>query len=183
MKEIEDRRSIRKYKQTAIADENIEQILESGRLAPSGDNTQPWKFVIVKNEKTKELIAEASHKQKWMINAPVFIVCIADIRAQVNSSEEIFVDEETGMFELKQVIRDTSIAVEHMILEATRLGIGTCWIGWYKQSEIRKVLGVPSDKFVLGIITLGYADENPKQRSRKIIEEIVFYESWGSIRK
>ncbi|GFZ29943.1 nitroreductase [Clostridium zeae] len=178
LNEILSRRSIRKYKNEIVEDEKIIEIIESGRLAPSGSNTQPWHFIVIKSQEMREKLAYTSHNQKWMMTAPVFIACVADIRSRIDDSVEIKIDEESSQEEVKQIIRDTSISVGHMLLQAKNLGLGTCWVAWFTQKEIRPILNLPEDKYLLGIITLGYADEEPKPRPRKNIEEIIHYESW-----
>lgn len=178
MYEIEKRRSIRKYKDIQVDEDIQQELIKSALLAPSGDNTQPWHFIIVDDKELKSKIAKVSHNQKWMEKAPLYIVCVADIRVRIKTDEAIDLDESTGLFELKQIIRDTSIAIEHLVLEATSQGLGTCWIAWYKQNEIRPVLEIPNDKYVVGIITVGYADENPKQRPRKRMEEVIHKNKW-----
>ncbi|BAH07315.1 hypothetical protein CKR_2264 [Clostridium kluyveri NBRC 12016] len=108
-----------------------------------------------------------------MISAPVFIVCVADIRCRIAENVDILIKEDSPQEELKQIIRDTSISISYMLLEANSLGLGTCWVGWFIQEEIRPILNIPSDKYVVGIITLGYANEAPEARPRKKLEKIV----------
>lgn len=178
IKEIKTRRSIRNYSNKLVEDEKIIQLIESARLAPSGSNTQPWNFIIVKSELIKQKLAQVSHKQKWMLSAPVFIVCVADIRCRIKENIDVVLNENSPQEELKQIIRDTSISVEHILLEAESLGLGSCWVAWFTQDEIRPILNIPNDKYVVGIITLGYANETPEARQRKTIEEIIHYETW-----
>ncbi|MHB8072626.1 nitroreductase family protein [Desulfosporosinus fructosivorans] len=178
IKEIEMRRSIRNYMNRPVEDEKIIKVLESARLAPSGDNTQPWHFIVVKSELIRQELAVVSHNQKWMLSAPVFIVCVADIRSRIEEDVDISLNENSPQEELKQIIRDTSISIGHILLEADNLGLGTCWVAWFIQEGIRPVLNIPTDKYVVGIITLGYADEKPKARPRKKLEEMVHYENW-----
>jgi len=178
IKEIKMRRSIRKYINKVVEDEKIIKLLESAILAPSGSNTQPWHFIVVKSEVNRQKLAEVSHNQKWMISAPVFIVCIADIRSRIDKAVDLSLNEDSPQEELKQIIRDTSISIDHILLEATSLELGTCVVAWFSQEEIRPVLNIPADKYVVGIITLGYADETPKERPRKKIKEIIHYENW-----
>jgi nitroreductase len=180
MKQIEARRSIRKYQNKPVEDEKIMQLLESARLAPSGSNTQPWHFIVVKSDDMRQRVARVSHDQKWMLTAPVFIVGVADISSRVKDTSDIKLYEISPNFELKQAIRDTTIALEHIVLEAETLGLGTCWVAWFTQQEIRPVLGIPEDKFVVSIITVGYPDESPNPRPRKSLDEIVHYEKWQS---
>lgn len=178
IKEMEMRRSIRKYIDKAVEDEKIIQLLESARLAPSGSNTQPWHFIVVKSDLSRQNLAEISHNQKWMLSAPVFIVCVADIRCRIEENVDVSLNENSPQEELKQIIRDTSISVEHILLEADNLGLGTCWVAWFTQDEIRPILNIPADKYVVGIITLGYANETPKARPRKTLKEMMHYETW-----
>lgn len=176
--EIETRRSIRKYADRKVEDEKINELLESARIAPSGSNTQPWHFIVVKSQEMRERLAKASHDQKWMLSAPVFIVCAADIRSRIKDGFNLSLDENSPEEELKQIIRDTSIAAEHIALEANNLGLGVCWVAWFTQNEIRPILNIPSDKYVVSILTIGYADETPDPRPRKDLKDIVHYENW-----
>jgi len=178
IEEIRNRRSIRKYINKPIEEEKIVQLLESARLAPSGSNTQPWHFIIVKSESNRQRLAERSHDQKWMLSAPVFIVCVADIRSRIKEDIDISLNESSSQEELKQIIRDTAIAVEHMVLEAENLGLGTCWVAWFTQDEIRPILNIPPDKYVVCILTVGYSNEVPRARPRKKLEEMVHNEIW-----
>ena len=178
IKEIKMRRSIRKYINKPVEDEKINQLLESASLSPSGSNTQPWHFIIVKSELGRQKLAEVSHNQKWMLSSPVFIVCVADIRCRIEEDVNVSLNEDSSQEELKQIIRDTSISIGHILLEADNLGLGTCCVAWFIQEEIRPILNIPDDKYVVGIITLGYANETPKARQRKKLEELTHYENW-----
>lgn len=175
---IKLRRSIRKYQNQEVEEEKLEQLLESARLAPSGNNTQPWHFIVVKSEVNKKKLVKVSHDQQWMLTAPIFIVCVADIQVRMKNSEPMTIHEQSPQKEVKLIIRDTAVAVEHILLTATSLGLGTCWVGMFTQDEIRPTLGIPSDKYVVGIITVGYADEQPTPRPRNPLSEIIHYENW-----
>ncbi|HYE81948.1 MAG TPA: nitroreductase family protein [Clostridia bacterium] len=178
IEQIINRRSIRKYSSKPVEDEKIIKLLESARIAPSGSNTQPWHFIVIKSEPLREKIAEAAHNQRWMISAPVFIACVADIRSRIKEDMYIEIDENSSQVEIKQIIRDTAIAIEHIVLTAGYMGLGTCWVSDFAQKDIRPIIGVNTDKYVVSILTVGYADEDPKSRPRKALEEIVHYESW-----
>lgn len=177
MEQINMRKSIRKYQDKPVADELILQLLESARLAPSGSNNQPWQFIVVRSVENRRKLTEVSHHQKWMLTAPVFIVCLADIRCRIPEGE-VFLTEESPQEELKQVIRDTAIAMENLLLEAHHQGLGACWVAWFRQTEIRPVLAIPADKYVCGIITVGYPDETPAPHPRKPLESLIRYETW-----
>ncbi len=175
---IRHRRSIRKYTSAPIDPDKLQSVLEAGRLAPSGNNKQPWMFIVVQSEQQRQAVMEVSHNQVWMMSAPTLIVAVADMAARVETEPGLYLDENSPQWELKCAIRDTAIAIENMLLEADAQGLGTCWVGFFVQSEIRPVLGIPDDKFVVAVIPIGYPAEQPSVRTRKPLSEIVHYERW-----
>ena len=178
IEEFKSRRSNRNYNEQPVDDEKINILLESARLAPSGSNTQPWHFIVVKSKETREKIAAADHNQAWMTKAPVHIACVADIRARMKEDTGLILEEDSPMPDLKQIIRDTAIAAEHIVLEAEKLGLACCWTAWFTQDDMRPVLDIPSDKYVVCVITVGYSDITPKFNPKKDLKDIVHYEKW-----
>lgn len=152
--EILNRRSIRKYKSIEVTNKQIGDLILAASLAPSGSNEQPWDFIVVKSKEMKEKICELDHNQKWMLQAPVFIVCVGKSSYRKDDSME-------------RTIRDSAIAITHILLQAQHMGLSTCWTGWYEQDDIRNLLGLDDKDYVTGIITVGYADENPDARQRR----------------
>ncbi|MCP1102290.1 nitroreductase [Aequitasia blattaphilus] len=175
---IKNRRSVRKYTNTPVEKEKLLEVINAARMAPSGHNMQPWTFIVIENEETKKALAFADHEQYWMEEAPVLIACVADIRKWIGG-EKVYVNETSDFFALKRVIRDTSIAITHILLEAENQGLSTCWTGWYQQLDVRPLLDIPEDQYVVGIVALGYGAEQPEERPRKKLEEIIRYETWG----
>ncbi len=175
---IKNRRSIRKFREQPVEDVKLNEILEAARLAPSGNNKQPWHFIVIKDEEMKRQVAEATNNQMWIATAPVVIVAVADMLARSEDYAGLHVDEETGNFDVKRIVRDTTIAVTHILLEVDNQGLGACWCGAFAQKSIRPVLGIPVDKFVLAVIPIGYPASQPRARERKALEEIVRYERW-----
>ena len=178
MNPIARRRSIRKYLAKPIEETTVLSLLESARVSPSGSNTQPWHFIVVRDESIKQALAKVSHNQEWMLSAPLFIACVADMRALVQTDEEIRIDEMSPQNEVKRIIRDTAIATEHIVLEATNQGLGTCWVAWFVQNEIRPILGLSADKYLVAILTVGYPAEEPTQRKRSELKDMVHYDRW-----
>lgn len=175
---IQHRRSIRKYLPEPVNPEKLRAVLEAGRLSPSGNNKQPWQFIVIQSAQQRQAVMEVCHNQTWMMTAPVFIIAVADIAARVEVEPGLYLDENSPQRDLKCAIRDTAIAVGSMLLEADAQGLGTCWVGFFDQAEIRPVLGIPDDKYVLGVIPLGYPAEQPAPRPRKALSEIVRAETW-----
>ncbi|HNR25320.1 MAG TPA: nitroreductase family protein [Methanobacteriaceae archaeon] len=163
---ISQRRSIRNYKTTAVEDEKLEKILEAARIAPSAANRQEWKFIVVKDQETRDKLVEAANGQKFVGQAPATIVGCS------TESERLM-----PCGQLAYTV-DLSIAVSFMILEATELGLGTCWLGAYDEEAVKKVLDIPDEIRVPAMFTLGYADENPDPRPRKELNEILCFEKF-----
>ena len=178
IQEIQNRKSTRRYKDTPVTDAQIADLLEAARLAPSAGNTQPWQFVVVRDEELRKRLATAAHNQPWMAEAPVFIVCVADSAPRFPDREGLSLDESSDPVGLKMIIRDTAIATEHILLEAEHLGLGSCWIAWFVQEDIRPILHIPEDQYVVAIVTIGYKDEEPACRPRKPLAELVHYDTW-----
>lgn len=177
---IADRRSVRKYQAREVSDTVIRLLLESARLAPSGNNVQPWKFIVVRSGEMKKRIMRASHNQKWMVTAPVFIAAVADLEARGKTGDERIIDEQSPEADVKKIIRDTAIAIEHMVLQAQHMGLSTCWVAHFTQEDIRPVLLVPSDKYVVAVVTVGYGAEQPEPRPRRDLDDLFYLEKWGN---
>jgi nitroreductase len=163
---ITQRKSIRKYKDKEIEKEKLIKVLESARIAPSASNRQEWKFIVVKDENTRNKLVSAAHDQKFVGQAPVTIVACS------TESERIMPCGQHAY------TVDLSIAVSFMMLEATELGLGTCWLGAFDEEAVKEILGIPSDIRVPAMFTLGYADENPVARPRKALKDIVSHEKY-----
>ncbi len=163
---ISKRRSIRKYKSTEVEEAKLDKILEAARIAPSAGNRQEWKFLVVKNHETRQKLINAANGQQFVGEAPVTIVACS------TESERVM---PCGQYAYTV---DLSIAVSFMILEATELGLGTCWLGAYKEDEVKKILDIPEEIRVPAIFTLGYADENPDPRPRKDLNQVTSFEKF-----
>lgn len=167
---IRQRRSIRRYKPDPLPDDLLLDVLEAARLAPSGKNGQPWKFIVVKDQDMKEKLATASRNQRFMAAAPVILVaCGYPDRSYLRQ----------GNYMTSWTI-DVSCALDHLMLKAQEEGLGTCWIGAFEEKEVKPLLGIPDDVRVLALTPLGYPDEQPKDRGRKPLEEIVSYEKYSA---
>jgi nitroreductase len=166
---IEKRRSIRKFKPGQVREEDLKKILQAGRLAPSGGNRQPWCFIIVRDSETKNALAIASNDQKFVAEADTVIVALGDSGAYPKASTS-----STRILH-KQ---DPMIAIEHMVLAATALGYGTCWIGAFSEAEVKKILKIPENLTVVALLPVGVPDESPPPRPRKRFDEIFFRDSF-----
>jgi len=176
---IAKRQSIRKYRDKAVDDEAVQLLLQAARRAPSGNNQQPWNFIVVRSAKRMATIAKVSHNQTWMTGASVMIACVADLRARTKGVPGDPIDEPTPGPDVKKIIRDTAIAIEHVVLQAQHMGLATCWVAHFTQKEIRPVLGIPEDQYVVAVIPVGYPNETKPLKGRRDLDDMVFYEKWG----
>ena len=179
LKIMRERRSVRKYDpEKPVEEEKINKILEAARLAPSSNNTQPWHFVVVRNEDTREKLSLAAPvgaaTNKWVRNAPVVIVCCC--------RPDLLLHKSVGRLFDKDFFKpDVAIAVEHIVLAAKELGLGTCWVGWIDEKKIKRIIQLPSDSRVLALLPVGYPKgEWPAAKKRKKMDEIVSYERFGN---
>ena len=194
---IEKRRSIRKFKPDPVAAGCIRELLESARLAPSGCNAQPWRFKVVTDPAVRRQLAEAAHGQGFIAEAPVIIVCCADVRGYLDGTlsgiqdlgrigavegriVEILVDrakqmktscvvEEIG----PRIAANVAIAVEHMVLRALDFGLGTCWIRLVDEHAVKRIFHWDENIMVVALRPVGFPAEAPAARKRMAIEELL----------
>ena len=158
---IEERRSIRKYKTKPIPHDVLLRLLEAARRAPSGANRQPFHLIVVTDPEIKKGLVPLCKNQQFVDEASVFIAGIDDPQQKWNKV-------------------DLSIALDHLSLAAVEYGLGTCWVGAFDPEKLATYLGVPKDKVVTVCISVGYPDESPEARSRKPMNEIVFWNKYGN---
>jgi nitroreductase len=163
---IEKRYSVRGYKPNIVEDEKLQKVLNAARLAPTAANHQPIQFIVIHTRGREEEL-KSIYRAEWFTRAPLIIcACV------VHSQGWIRVDGKN----YSEV--DVSIAMDHLILAATELGLGTCWIGAFDLTAAREVLGIPSDVEPVAFTPLGYAADTPREKRRKKLDELVRYEHW-----
>ncbi|MGB9607296.1 MAG: nitroreductase family protein [bacterium] len=156
------RRSIRKYEKKEIPWEHLAKILEVARSAPSAANRQPWHFVVVRDPDRKLALSRACHGQIWMADADCIICGI-------------------GFPEVsKWYMVDVAIALQTLVLAATALGYGTCWIGAFDEDAVKEVLEIPHNLKVVALTPLGIPAEKPAQRPRKPFSEVFSLDKFGN---
>lgn len=166
------RQSDRQYFAQHVEKEKILQCLETTRISPSANNSQPWKFVVVDDEPLKNEIAEAAAgmgMNKWAKQAPVIIAVVLEGQGFLSSIGSVIKDKEFRLL-------DVGIAVNQFCLQASDMGLGTCILGWFDEKKVKKLLSIPSSKRVPLLITLGYPDSKTHTKSRRQLEEMS---SWN----
>lgn len=175
MEVIEKRRSIRKYKSDPIPEETLYKVLEAARIAPSWSNIQCWRYVVIKDESTKKTLAEVlpsgNPVKKAFTQAPIIIAGCADPERSGYIGSQRIGDKQWHVLDL-------GISMQQLVLAATNEGLGTCWVCWFSEKEVKDILDVPDNIDVVALTPLGYPDEEPKAKRRKSLEEIVYYERY-----
>ena len=197
---IEKRRSIRKFKTDPVPDEHITALLNAARLAPSGCNAQPWRFKIIKDQETKLKLSQAAYDQSFIAEAPVVLVCCADIKGylegtvsgiqdigKIGAVEDRIVKillkrAEQMELQMKFMNKDqlglriafnVAIAVEHIVLRALDFGIGSCWVRLIDEQMIKAIFSWDENIHVVALLPIGYPAESPPPRKRLKLEEIL----------
>lgn len=167
---IKNRRSIRTYKKQGLPEGTVEKLLDAARLAPSAGNVQPWEFVVVNSQKIKQDLCKAAFNQKDLEEASIVIVVCADEKR----AEQTYGSRGKNLY----CIQDTAAAIQNILLTACSLGLGSCWIGAFKEEAIRRVVKAPKDVRPVALIPLGIPNEVPAARERRNISEIIHKETF-----
>ena len=165
-KVIEKRYSVRAYKTDPVEDDKLKQILEAARLAPTAANRQPFQLIVIHTADRKEEL-NPIYARPWFVQAPL-VICACGVPNQgwVRRDGKSYCDV------------DVAIVMDHLILAAANLGLGTCWIGAFDPAVTREILGLPDDIEPIAFTPLGYPDDKPKPKRRKLLDELVRYERW-----
>jgi len=162
---IRKRYSCRAYQDRAVEQGKLAQVFEAARLAPSAKNMQDWRFVVVTDKEKKQQIADSTNRPEVFGKAGVIIAACS------NSDYVMTCGQPIGPI-------DVAIALEHISLRATELGLATCWIGSFSVEAVRQALGIPESVAIIELMALGYPAKGRRETGREPIEKIVCYEKW-----
>ncbi len=160
---ILSRRSIRHYERKEIPNEILNKILEAGRQAPSAANRQPIHFIVVTDDNIKRKLSKGLFN-RFIKDSPLTIIGCA------NTGDRL-----TG----KWSIIDTTIALQNMVIGAWTMGVGSCWIGDFKEGKVKEILQIPHKWKVVALIPFGYPAKQPKPRKKKSISELVSFNKFS----
>lgn len=172
---VNKRNSTRQYANKPVPRELIDTCLEAARLAPSACNSQPWSFIIIddpvqKNEIVQQIMSGIYKNNAFAVHAPVLIVAITE--------SSTYIARLGGMLRsVKYNLIDIGIACDHLTLQAAELGLGTCWLGWFNEKKLKKLLNLPRSTQIDVVFTLGYPESNtePRQKIRKPLDQMRRY--------
>ena len=205
MKVIQDRRSIREWTDEPVSEEDLAMILEAGRQAPSGENAQPWRFIVVKDPATRKKLAALAGGGSGRRFTAEFVtkqmherfVGLKD-EAKKKAAFEKLTSGQVSQFSENAPVTiivcgkkdvwdtpyDTSAAIENMLLMITALGLGACWViavcfDVREEERTKELLGIPEGFKTISLISVGNPTRPHRQRPRLPIHQLVFKESWG----
>lgn len=164
---IKKRFSVRNYRNTAVEKEKLEQVLEAGRLAPSAVNFQPWHFIVVQEPNNLKKVYEI-YPREWITSAPAVIIACSDHsqswkrKSDGKDSADI----------------DISIAVDHMTLQATEIGLGTCWVCNFDSKKCSVLFNIPDHIEPVVVLPIGYPAVFAPEKKRKLLGEITHWEKF-----
>ena len=163
---IKERYSVRSYQSRPVEDEKLEKVLDAARLAPTAANKQPFRLIVVKTEGRKDELKRV-YPADWFSQAPL-VICACAVKSEswTRRDGRNYVDV------------DTTIAMDHLILAATNLGLGTCWIAAFDAEAAREILKTPDDVEPLLFTPLGYPADEIGTKTRKDLDELVRYQQW-----
>lgn len=163
---IAKRYSVRAYRPDPVGEEKLLQVLEAARLAPTAHNNQPFQFIVLRTAGREEELKRI-YKRDWLCQAPLVIVaCAVAAEAWLRMDNKNYGEV------------DTTIAMDHLILAAAGLGLGTCWIAAFDPQALREILGLPAGVEPVAMTPLGYPADQPQAKKRKPLSELVRYDHW-----
>jgi nitroreductase len=164
---IRQRYSARAYRSDPVPAAVLARVLEAARLAPTAANRQPFRVLVIRTEGRKQELARV-YQRPWFVEAPLVLgVCCLPAQAWVRSDGKNYADV------------DAAIVMDHLILAAAVEGLGTCWVGAFDPAAARKVLGLPAGVEPIAFTPLGYAADQPAEKKRKPLAELVLHERWS----
>lgn len=200
LKVIQTRRSIRKFKPAEIPESYINELLEAGRLAPSGTNVQPTRYVVIKTQEARAKLKECT-PLPFVADAPVVIVCCVDTQSLLSAGERFKELREAQAFVGTPLDNDNrdddrykknrsmdantvkaylnlnaAIAIDHITLRAVDLGLGSCWVMMFDKEKVKNFLGLDERYDIVALIPVGYPDQSPSQRPRLDRAELLLKE-------
>jgi len=162
---IRQRRSIRNFLQTPVAEDKLKCILEAANAAPSAGNYQSYEIYIVADRHNRMDLARAAHEQLFIASAPVSLVFCAHAARSVERygkrGEKLY------------SVQDATIACAFAMLAATAQGLGSVWVGSFDTDEVRKIIGAPAGIVPVSVLPIGYAAERPEPVERRDLEDLV----------
>lgn len=169
---VKQRHSVRAFQSHEVEREKLEAILQAARRAPSAGNLQAYRVVVVRSVRLRRMLARAALDQDFVAEAPVVLVFLADPSASAvkygRRGETLY------------AVQDATIACAYAQLAACAEGLGSCWVGAFREEEVRAALGLGEELRPIGLLPVGYAAERPEISERRPLSEMLLEVEGGS---
>ncbi len=163
---IRKRYSVRSYQDRPVEEEKLERVMEAARLAPSANNKQEWRYVVIQDPETRKKLSQIARGQRFVAEAPVVIAACAVTDNHVMTCGQLCYPI------------DVAISIDHLTLQAVEEGLGTCWIGAFFEDQAKELLGIPETVRIVDLVTLGYPADEWRPKNRLTLDQIVMREKW-----
>ncbi len=187
---LKERASVRAFQDRPVPESVLSDILEAGRLSPSGGNEQPWRFGVITDPPLIAEVAQIAYHQSWMAQAPLLIVLCTvlvsderggrDIQMQRHPEHAAMIAEmdQDLYWALNQEEHQTKIAGTHMVLAAQEHGLGSCWVSRFEVRALARLLNLPRGILPAEILALGYPAQVQRPAAKRALDEIVFHDRY-----
>ena len=175
---VRSRRSIHHFTDDEVTEEELTSVLKAARWAPSAGNTQPWRFIVVRRPENREKVWESKTgivditPQNFIKKAPVHVIVCTDTEAYKRKQARIRADLYS--------IQDSAAAAMTLLLAAADVELGACWVGMFREEALREAFNIPSSVIPVAIIPVGHTRSKESPRPRKVLDELVYHETWSS---
>lgn len=164
---IKSRESVRSFLDEKVESEKVTKILEMARLAPSFFNRQDWRFVLVKDKETKNMLVSEATCPSFVAESPIVIVGCGQPIDPITSTDK-------SSFTI-----DVAIALNHVTLGAVEYGLGTCWVSIFDEKKVKEILGIPKEVRIVALLALGYPkDISLSEKKRLPLGQLIKFEKW-----
>ena len=188
---LRKRYSVRRFQDRPVPEYVLREMLEAGRLSPSGGNEQPWRFGVITDRGLIEQIARVAYRQSWIARAPLLVVLCTAVVGDERGGRDIQRDRfpeyaaaiaglDQGLYwALNQEEHQTKIAGAHMALAALEHGVGSCWVSRFQVVRLAELLSLPAGMMPSEILAFGYPEQAREPRPKKGLDEVIFDNRFG----
>ena len=170
---LQTRRSVKSFKNQEVPEDKLNNILNSVRFAPSWENHQCWRIVVIKDENTRmklaECVSDTNTAHEGLRQAPIQIVICAEPHRSAEEDGKAY------------YLVDSAIAMDHLILSASNEGLGSCWVGDFDEEKVRTLLKIPREYKIVALTPIGYPEKTPDTEYKRAVRDIAFSDQWGRI--
>lgn len=162
---IQTRRSVRQFTDQPVPEESLQRILDAARIAPSAGNLQAYEIYLIRNREHRDSLARAAYGQEFLSQAPLVLAFCT----HAGLSEPRYSRRGVELY----CVQDATIACTYAMLAATALGLATVWVGAFDEAAVHQAIAAPVGVVPIALLPVGYAAEEPSERPRRPLSDLV----------